>query len=310
MVVSASAPGPRDYTAATERALYAFAQASCYFPDCAESVIVFVEGEPVSNVEIAHIRGARPGAPRYDPDMTDDRRRAFPNLILLCTAHHKVIDRLHPERYPAQLLADWKATREHSAGIATSSLSAMTDEHLIELIEQAVSGARPRREVAVEIGLGFSTATGVASLPSERASGFFEMYRHLGPPVLILTARCVGSLQAYVNGFGLRFNPPGARLLGTDHYPERNPTLPAALDVGQSLSWLFDLAMISTMVEGLRRTGNPVDALVGEAHLGSGETVCSDPLPARWLASRPDAPTAGSNAAGQVGRRGSPEPGA
>jgi len=70
--------------AATERALYAYSGTTCYYPDCKTPVIVFVEDEPVSNVEIAHIKGAYPGSPRYDPAMTDDERRSFPNLILLC----------------------------------------------------------------------------------------------------------------------------------------------------------------------------------------------------------------------------------
>jgi hypothetical protein len=48
-------PGPRDYTAGTERALYAFSGTTCYFPDCTAPVIVFVGGEPVCNVQIAHV---------------------------------------------------------------------------------------------------------------------------------------------------------------------------------------------------------------------------------------------------------------
>ncbi len=75
-VTASSAPGPRDYLVGTERALYAFARTTCYFPGCKTPVIVFVEGEPVSNAQIAHIRGANPGSPRYDPAMTDDERRS------------------------------------------------------------------------------------------------------------------------------------------------------------------------------------------------------------------------------------------
>jgi hypothetical protein len=82
--MASSGPGPRDYLVGTERALYAFARTTCYFPGCKTSVIVFVESEPVSNAQIAHIRGANPGSPRYDPAMTDDERRSYANLILLC----------------------------------------------------------------------------------------------------------------------------------------------------------------------------------------------------------------------------------
>ena len=57
---------------------------ACYFPDCTIPVIVFVGDEPVCNVQIAHVCGANANSPRYDPSMTDDERRAFANLILLC----------------------------------------------------------------------------------------------------------------------------------------------------------------------------------------------------------------------------------
>jgi hypothetical protein len=104
--MASSGPGPRDYRVGTERALYAFARTTCYFPGCKSPVIVFVEGEPVSNAQIAHIRGANPGSPRYDPAMTDDGRRSYANLILPCEPHHEFVDRRHPDRYPPEMLAE------------------------------------------------------------------------------------------------------------------------------------------------------------------------------------------------------------
>jgi hypothetical protein len=59
--------GPRDYTVGTERALYTFSGTTCYFPECATQVVVFICDEPVSNVQIAHIRGAKPGSPDTTP---------------------------------------------------------------------------------------------------------------------------------------------------------------------------------------------------------------------------------------------------
>lgn len=73
------------------RALYAYSGTKCYFPDCKEPV-VFVKGEPISNVAMAHIRGAKRGSARYDPSMTNHQRRSFPNLLLMCKPHHDVVD--------------------------------------------------------------------------------------------------------------------------------------------------------------------------------------------------------------------------
>lgn len=144
--MSPSGPGPRDYTQGTERALYTFSAATCYFTDCQTPVIVFVDGEPVSNVEIAHIRGAVPGSPRYDLTMTDDERRSFANLILLCTPHHKIVDRLHPDDYPVEVLADWKAQHERDFGADGSILSPLTEDRLLDLIEKAVASTERRSE--------------------------------------------------------------------------------------------------------------------------------------------------------------------
>ena len=128
-----SGPGPRDYRVGTERALYAFARTTCYFPGCKAPVIVFVEGEPVSNAQIAHIRGANPGSPRYDLAMTDGERRSYANLILLCEPHHEFVDRRHPDRYTPESLAEWKAQREAEVGIDVPALAGLTDERLVEL---------------------------------------------------------------------------------------------------------------------------------------------------------------------------------
>jgi hypothetical protein len=144
--MSSSGPGPRDYTQGTERALYTFSAATCYFTDCRTPVIVFVEGEPVSNVEIAHIHGAVQGSPRYDATMNDDERRSFANLILLCTPHHKIVDRLHPDNYPAEVLADWKVQHERDSGADGSALSPITEDRLLDLIEKAIASIEGQNE--------------------------------------------------------------------------------------------------------------------------------------------------------------------
>jgi predicted restriction endonuclease len=96
--------GPRDYTGGTERALFRLARGTCYYPDCMASIILVVDDEAVVAVETAHIRGALRDSARYDAAMTDEERRAFANLLLLCTAHHKLVDRLKPAENPPELL--------------------------------------------------------------------------------------------------------------------------------------------------------------------------------------------------------------
>jgi len=92
-------PGPDHYTSGTRAALYALSEHTRYLPDCDVPVVRFVGDEPVTNVEIAPIRGAVLGARRYDAAMTDEERRAFVNLLQLCIPHHTTVDRLHPNEF-------------------------------------------------------------------------------------------------------------------------------------------------------------------------------------------------------------------
>jgi hypothetical protein len=55
----------------------------------------------------AHIYGAREGAARFRPDMTDVSRAEITNGIWLCTNCHKLIDN-DPTRYPPELLFQWR----------------------------------------------------------------------------------------------------------------------------------------------------------------------------------------------------------
>jgi hypothetical protein len=281
--MASSGSGPRDYAAATERALYAFSGTTCYFPDCKTPVIVFVEGEPFSNVEIAHIRGANRRSTRYDPAMTDDERRSFPNLILLCKPHHELVDKRHPDNYPRDLLSEWKAQREAGAGIDGPALSALTEDHIIDLIEKAVASARSQRLLTVELGLGVAMPGQTAIFPTATAKDYFDMYADQGPAVLILTVRNQGTLKAHINNYGLRFVPMGMTLTGTNDLPHINPRPPHSADVGESQTWLYELKNVVAMVRIFRTQGGTVSSLIGEATLGSGETVESVELPVEYL---------------------------
>ena len=72
-------PGPRDYLTGTRHALFVLSQGACYYPGCSRQVISWIDdGTPAVDTQIAHIRGAFPGSPRFDPAMDDEERRSFP----------------------------------------------------------------------------------------------------------------------------------------------------------------------------------------------------------------------------------------
>ena len=66
---------------------------------------------PANLGEIAHIRGERPGAARYDPTWTQARINDPVNLMLMCRPHHRQID-AQAATYPVGRLEAMKAEHE------------------------------------------------------------------------------------------------------------------------------------------------------------------------------------------------------
>lgn len=90
--------------------LFAYSGNQCAMPDCTE-VIVDKSGAMLGKV--AHIHAAEPGGARYNEDMTDEERRAFENLFIVCGKHHDIIDYKKDENdYPAPLLQKYKKQHE------------------------------------------------------------------------------------------------------------------------------------------------------------------------------------------------------
>jgi hypothetical protein len=79
----------------------------CSFPDCGTEL---AQEKKVNRVigEEAHIKGERPGAPRYDPAQSSEERETTENRILLCPTHHTEIDS-DPESWPVERLKRMKA---------------------------------------------------------------------------------------------------------------------------------------------------------------------------------------------------------
>jgi hypothetical protein len=126
----------RNYPAGVVTGLVLMSQGTCYYPKCDEPLVRLDEGTPVINFEIAHIRAAKHGGPRYDSSMTDAERDAFPNLVLLCLVHHKVVDKIRPKDFSTATLLQWK--QAHGDGLADlQGLRGVTQEGLQTLISGA-----------------------------------------------------------------------------------------------------------------------------------------------------------------------------
>lgn len=114
------------------------ARGGCYWPGCGEPTVRFVNGVPMNNFQIAHIRAFSPGGPRYDPDLPAGEREGFSNLLLLCIPHHTLVDgQRTASRYPVELLKKWKSDREADGVEALAGLRDLTESRLPEMIATA-----------------------------------------------------------------------------------------------------------------------------------------------------------------------------
>ena len=144
--------GPRGYSAGTRAALAQLSRGSCYNPECTRSIITFVDGEPYVDYQIAHIRDASPGN-RYVADMTDNERRSFANLVLLCKPCHTLVDKAYPENFSIELLEGWKRARERTALQELAELGSLDEAALALLVRAAVRAATANTEGPALLGL-------------------------------------------------------------------------------------------------------------------------------------------------------------
>lgn len=99
-----------DPTPSTIKKLFAYSGNQCAMPDCRE-FLVDETGAMLGN--IAHIHAAEKGGVRFNEKMTNEQRRAFDNLMLVCGKHHDIID--YPENveiYRPEVLRNCKAEHE------------------------------------------------------------------------------------------------------------------------------------------------------------------------------------------------------
>lgn len=143
----------KELRAGDRAALVDAASGTCYSPTCAQPLIVWRDGRPIVNFEVAHVRDELPPSDpngdigwRYWPadDLTQNERNAFQNLLLLCAPCHKLIDRVDPRSYGPDLLHQWKEAAESGtrALVLSHSLGSIDPSDLVDLIVSVLT--RPR----------------------------------------------------------------------------------------------------------------------------------------------------------------------
>ncbi|MFE6893449.1 hypothetical protein [Streptomyces sp. NPDC057694] len=127
----------RNYDNTTIAALMTLARGGCYAPRCGAPTVRIIDGKPVLNLDIAHIRALKAGGKRFDPAWDVKERNSFANLLLLCNVHHKRVDGVDGEKYTVAILEGWKRAREADGKDALAGLSGLTEARLLKMLQEA-----------------------------------------------------------------------------------------------------------------------------------------------------------------------------
>jgi len=127
---------------ATLKALFLASGNRCAFPSC-KRALRNQRGKLV--IEICHIEAANEDGPRFNSEQSDEERRHYDNLILLCPTHH---EETHDEgAYSADDLREMK--RDHESRIAAHT-SALDDDEADFLAQRDLTRHQQRlRSIAI-----------------------------------------------------------------------------------------------------------------------------------------------------------------
>ncbi|UKY36969.1 hypothetical protein [Pantoea dispersa] len=94
----------------TLRTLFLRSGNQCSFPEC-NIELINSYGQYVGNV--CHIEAAEKGGERFNASQTDEERRSYNNLILLCANHHLITN--DEKAYTVQVLQSMKSNHENKS---------------------------------------------------------------------------------------------------------------------------------------------------------------------------------------------------
>ncbi len=92
---------------ATRRQLFLLSRNECAFPNCDKKII---DQSDQYIGKVCHIEAANIGGERFNPNQTNEQRRGFSNLVLMCGTHHDVTNNV--EYYTVAVMKEIKENHE------------------------------------------------------------------------------------------------------------------------------------------------------------------------------------------------------
>lgn len=153
------------------RELYLKSGNQCAFPGCKKAII---NDKGIVVGEICHIEAAMPGGQRFNPKQSNEDRRAFSNLILLCHDHHLETDNV--VKFTVGRLQKMKEDHEKNYSDAADKLfNSISDKTLQQEYEYCTSLANMNNVIGW--GYGASELAGNVKVVNE----YVNTLRKLAP---------------------------------------------------------------------------------------------------------------------------------
>ncbi len=194
---------------ATVRKLFALSGNRCAFRDVDTGAGCEQElarpAWPRTQGEIAHIAGEKDGAARWDASMTDDQRRAYENLLVMCPTHHNRIDYLEPEKYIEDVLLKMKQDHEAQCPnpnwASDPQLSQYAGLVLVYQFGVAPSDLPSGASFKEEVGTGATFGSGTFGAATFGGGGASQVIEPEGVPIAVVAGdAAVEGQQTRVDG--------------------------------------------------------------------------------------------------------------
>lgn len=129
---------------AVRQRLFALSQNRCAFPGCTSNL---VDETGVFFGQLCHIEAAMPGGERFNPQQSNEQRRSFDNLILLCYPHHRITNDVL--KFPTEALQAMKRNHEQAAWGAPLP-GRLAERFLDQSLQSEISMPRNLGQIEVE----------------------------------------------------------------------------------------------------------------------------------------------------------------
>jgi len=186
----------------TVKKLFALSGNQCANPDCQNKL---TSNDSVVG-EICHIEAAEKDGPRYNSKSTDEYRRSFQNLFLLCPICHTEIDK-DKTSYKSSLLQGWK--KEHEKRFTKSNFKVSTD-----LAQKAIEVFMSQSNKNTGSGVQFNNQAKAQIIGSQIGVQNNTIFGNEEPKIKIIGARkVVSDFKAIIDKHKIQANPPDTAVI-------------------------------------------------------------------------------------------------